>query len=457
MKHSNLFILLFVFVSILKINAQTYGLDNTDPSEFTKYKIPDTDLKSLWFNTSFNFNSSKQDYIDDPSVSSYYHSNFGYGLHPSYYLLKESENKYFNINANLSGSYSHSYSENHYPIDPFFSSDKNNTYSSYITLNFINNNYLNNSDVFYSLKSDINVYMSDSKQEGEYRNPSRSYNGMKTQDYNFYFGFGLGKIRNVTSVVSAIRFQERLKQINLLENNFSNETIENLAQQFSRQNYFSAVHVRPNKYFWQSIDNSLSKEGISLNGLNMYSSAYLMETLNEIRFLRQEGCMAGFYLQLNYQNTYQAYADNHQIDEEFFTLGNAYLAFSHQLNLNSQINFNLSLSAGPNVIAHPEAKQLYSLDANSSYSYEITDKLVTSVNDGFNLKFMNELAQQKILTNNFLFSVNYFVEDNLSFNFNYNWQYSIYKNYYVYNPSTNNGHSLNVGFTYYIDRGILIN
>ncbi len=456
MKHSALFIISFSLIFILKIDAQNYGLDNTDPSVFTKYRIPDTDLKSLWLNTSLNFNSSKQDYTDDPNVNSNYHSNFGYGLHPYYYLLKESENKYFNIKANISGSYSRSYSEYHYPTDPSFSSDKNNTYSTNIILNFINNNYLNNSNVFYSLKSDIDVYMSDSKYEGNYMTISNNYSGMKTQNYNFSFGVGIGKIRNVTHVVSAIRFQERLKQINLLDKNLSNETIEELAQQFSRQNYFSDVHVRPGKYFWQSIDNSLSKDGVALNGLNMYSSSYLMETLNEIRFLRQEGCMGGFNLQFNYQNTFQSNGNSHQIDEEFFTLGNVFIMYSHQLNLNSQVNINLSVSAGPNVIAQPEARQFYSLDAGAGYNYELTDRLVTSLSEQFGLEFQNKTVQQKILTNNFVASVNYFVEDNLSLNFNYNWQYSIYKNHYIYNPSMSNGHSLNIGFTFYIDRGILI-
>ncbi len=457
MKHSILFTAAFICISILKLNAQNYGLDNTDPSVFTKYRIPDTDLRSLWFGTSLYFNSNKQDYTNDPSADSYYHSNFGYSLHPYYYLLKESDNKYFNIDANIAGSYSHSYSENHYPTDPFFSSDKNNNFSTNITLSISNNNYLNRSNIFYSLCSDINVNMSDSKHEGNYRTISHSYSGSKNQNYKFSLGVGVGKIRNVTPVVTAIRFQERLKQINLLDKNLSNETIENLAQHFSRQNYFSMVHVRPDKYFWQSIDNSLTKDGVSLSGLNMYSSAYLMESLNEIRFLRQEGCMAGFNFQFNYQNTYQANGDNHQIDEEFFTLGNVYLKYSHQLNLNSQVNFNLSLSAGPNVIAHPESKQFYSLDAGAGYNYEITDWLVASVSDQFGLEFQNKSLQQKILTNSFMIGVNYFVEDNLSFNFNYNWGYSIYKNYYLYNPSTNNNHSVNIGFTYYIDRGILIN
>ncbi len=456
MKNSILFISAFISIFILKTNAQTYGLDNTDPSVFTKYKIPNTDLKSLWFNTSLNFSSNKQDYTGDTNVNSYYNSNFGYNLRPSYYLLKETDNKHLYFKMDLSGHYSHSYSENHYSTDPYLSSSKNNMYSTSIYLNFLNNNYLNSSDVFYSLSSSISVSMSDAKNENNNGTTTNSYTGNKNQYYNFLLGFGFGKLRNVTPVVSAIRFQERLKQVNLLNKDLSNEAIEGLAQQFSRQSYFSSVHERPNKYFWQSIDDALSRDGISLNGLNMYSSSYLMETTGEVRFLRQEGCIVGINAQLQYQNTYQAYAGNHQLEEEFYTLGNMYINYSHQLNLNSQVNFNLSISGGPNVIANQLIKQLYSLDAEAGYNYELTDRIVTSLSDEFSLDFRNESVQQKILRNNFILSVNYFIEDNMSFNFNYNWQYFIYKDYNLYNPSTNNNHSVNVGFTYYIDRGILI-
>ena len=457
MKYSTLLIAFFISILILKIEAQNYGLDNTDPSVFTKYKIPNTNLKSLWFNTGLNFNSNKQDFKDSPNISSYYNSNFGYNLNPKYFLLKESEDRFFNISCDVYGSYRRNYTERHNSTAPYVSSDNYKTYYTIINLNFTNNNYENNSNLFYSLGSSISATLSDSKEESIYNSTSNYYNSNKTQDYSVLLGVGFGKIRNVTPVVSAIRFQERLKQLNLLDNNLSDETIENLAQQFSRYDYFSTAHARPNKYFWQSIDNELLKDVIKLNRLNMYASSYLMETLNEIRFLRQEGYRTGINLQLDYQNIYSANNNDHQLEEEFYTLGNAYINFSHQLNLCSQISINLSVSAGPNVLANPTIKQMYALNAGTGYKYELTDRIVTSLNDNFNIKFLNEIVQQKILTNNFTFSVNYFIEDNLSFNINYNWGYSIYKNYNIYNPTLNNGHSLNVEFTYYIDRGILIN
>jgi len=457
MKHSNLLLVFFIFIFVIKIDAQNYGLDNSDPSLFTKYRLPDTDLRALWFNTSLSLNTDKQDNVNIDGKSSNYNSHFGYSLSPYYYLLQESEQHYLNFNANIYGSYNHSYSENHSLYSPNFNSYSNKQYSTHLTAIFTDNIYRNSGDMFYSFGSNINVDMSDTKSESNYYFESKSYNGSKYQNYSFLFGVGFGKVRNVTPVVSAIRFQERLKQINLLNHDLSDQTIEDLAQQFSRQNYYSMVHVRSGKYFWRSIDNALSRDGVSLNGLNMYSSSYLMETTGEIRFLRQEGFMAGINVNFNYQNAYQANSSNYVLEEDLYTLGNAYLNYSHQLNLDSQINFNLAVSGGPNVLAKPVARQMYYLDANAGYNYELTDRIVISLNNEFILNFWNESLQRKTLTNYLTFSVNYFIEDNISFNANYNWEYSSEKNNLMLHSDTINMHSINAGFTFYIDRGLIIN
>jgi|ERR1035437_4322800 hypothetical protein len=117
------------------------------------------------------------------------------------------------------------------------------------------------------------------------------------------------------------------------------------------------------------------------------------------------------------------------------------------MNLNSQINLGLSLSGRPNILKNPDARQQYSLVADIGYNYELTDRLVASLNNTFNLVFLNYNKQQKTLINNLGFSLNYFIEYNLSLNANYQWSYEVYKNNYYENP-TNNNHSINLGFTF---------
>jgi len=469
MKQTTYFIALLIFVLFTETNAQKYGLDNTDPSVFTNFKVPDTDLRSLWLNTNLNlstnkWNNSIENNGGEITLSSNYNSIFKYTLTPNFYLLHESEARYLALNVILSGTYNHSYSEI-YQQDPHGpNTEKDNDYTTNMLLNFNYKNYLNSGNVFYSAGSALNVQIEDLQSMQVWDDTTNYYEGFKTQNYTFSFGVGFGKLRNVTPVVSAIRFQERLKQVNMLDKNLSDKTIEDLAEQFYKQSYFSSAFDRPDKYFWQGIDKVLSNDGLSLKDLNMFADNYLRESVNEVRFLRNEGFVAGLNLQLNYQNYYQAQSGSYYLSEQLFALGQAYVIYSHQLNLNSQLNFNLSLSGGPNVLANPMEKQLYSLISALGYNYELTDRLVASASNALNITFGNYNNQDKLLINTFNLNLTYFVEDNLSLNANYQWNYQVnssFTNGNVYPltryENTTNNHYINIGFTFYFERGFLVN
>ena len=452
MKKLILFVFLFSLASADYLKAQSYGLDNTDPIVFTKFRVPDTDLKSLWLNSGLNFYSNKQAYY----LSSNYNSDFNYYLMPRFYLLQESDERLMNFNASLAGEYSHTYSESFSQGDLYTSTNSQNTYNESLLLDFTLNNYLKAGDIFYSIGSTINVSMMDSKREQGYGVTTSSYYGSKLQNYIISLGAGIGKLRNVTPVVSAVRFQERLKQLNLLNTNLSESTIENLAQQFYRQDYYNLVHDRPDKFFWQSIEKTLADDGISLSGLNMYADSYLKETVNEVRFIRQEGMIAGVEAQFNYGNYYNSSAPNKIVSEEFYAMGSAYIFYSHQMDLNSQINFSISTSGGPNVINNPVIRQQYSLQASARYSYELTDRLVTTISDSYELNFWNAANQQRGWQNQVNINATYFIEDYLSVNGSYNWSYLDSRYFSTPNYNTGNQHNFNIGFAYYFERGLLI-
>jgi len=449
-------VILISILTLLSINylrAQTYGLDNADPAVFTKFKVPDTDLRTLWLNTGLNLSTSKrtQNYYYDISN---YNSDFRFNLSPNYFLLNETDDRYLALTAYLNTTYDKSYSENKSNYDQFTNINKSNSYNGNLNVQFTLNNYFNHEDVFYSFGSNIIVQMNDNKSEQDQASISSTYEGNKLQNYIFSFGIGKGKLRNVTPVVSALRFQERMKQLNLINNDLSENTIEGLAQQFYKQTYYSQIHDRPDKYFWQDIEKTLSKGGVSLSGLNMYADNYLRETTNEIRFMRNEGLIAQMDIQLNYNNIYSSFTTS-KIAEQFFTLVNLYLEYSHQLNLNSQLRFNLSLSGGPNILTRPAIRQEYSLNGDIGYDYELTDRLVISLEDTFYILFQNTNEEYRNVGNTLGLTANYFVEDNLSLYATYNWDYndSKYFSTTIYNSQNHN--SLSIGFTYYFERGFL--
>jgi hypothetical protein len=460
MKRTILYFAFLLFVSTGIVNAQKYGLGNTDPSVFTKFRIPETNLSKIWIDTYFylNIDKSNNSYID-PEVSgssSEYNTRFNYSLNPNYYLLKESENNFLLLDTRLSGGFNQEYSEIQSPSNLQKSIERNKSYGTDFYLKLTDNNYINQSNIFYSLGSDIQfnidynkfMYSGNSKPDIDYFT--------KQQYYSFLIGAGFGKQRNVTPVVSAIRFQERLKQLNMLNNDLSEKTIENLAQQFYKQIYYPTIHERPDKYFWGDIGKTLLQDGVELKELNMYAVNYLEESVNEVRFLRNEACIAGLNLRGNYQNSYHSSSGNvDYFSEEFLTLCEAYFRYSHQLNLNSQINFGMTVSGGPNITKHPSERQQYSFEGNVGYNYELTDRLVANSTNDFILGFQNYNQQEKFLSNILDFRLSYFIEDNFSLNANYQWNYSVRKNFLYYENSTDNNHSINLSFTYYFEKGFL--
>ncbi len=343
MKNSFLSLALISLISI-DVSAQSYGLDNADPSVFSKFRIPETELSSLWFNTNLNYNSSKNSYYGTNYDN--FNSNFNYSLVPHYYLLKESDDRYLSLSVMADGSYQRyraneftNFSPNDYYIN---TTDNVNIFASvdYRT-------YSTGNDMFLSVGSTDQFNTNDDYRNDRNQDSTRStsYTGGKNQQYTISLGFGWGKMRNVTSVVSAIRFQERLKQLNLLSNDLNETTIEDLAEQFYREGYYSNVHVRPDKFFWDDVEKTLSNDGVSLSGLNQYADSYVREVPGELRFVRNEGIVGGVNLQLSYNNSYYSQTFP-KINEQFYTLVNGYVNFSHQMDLNSQVSFNLSLSGG---------------------------------------------------------------------------------------------------------------
>jgi hypothetical protein len=461
MKRTIFYFGFLVLVSNGIVNAQSYGLGNTDPSVFTKFRIPETNLSKTWFNTNFYLNTDKEDetYLPPNGTGNFsrYSSVLRYNLTPNYYLLRESEENYFLLNTSLTGEYTKEYGESQSSQNSHKSSQSTREYYANLLLTLTDNKYISQSEVFYSLGSDISVYIQDDRRDYTGSMTGNYYSGYKDQIYSFSAGMGIGKQRNVTPVVSAIRFQERLKQLNMLSNDLSEKTIEDLAQQFYKQSYYSTIHERPEKYFWQDIEKTLLQDGVILKDLNMYADNYLRETAKEVRFLRSEALMAGLNMRPQYENHYsssQGYGAH--IGELFFTLGEAYFIYSHQLNLNSQLNIKLTASGGPNITKHPIERQQYLINGNAGYNYELTDRLTASLNNALNVHFINYDKQSKFLTNILDFTLRYFIEDNLSLNASYEWNYRVnkeprYENY------TYNTHTINIGFSYYFDKGFLIN
>ncbi|MDP4176051.1 MAG: hypothetical protein Q8933_18880, partial [Bacteroidota bacterium] len=228
MKRS-IFIFLISFLSA-NLYAQNYGLDNADLSLFSRYRIPETTVKNFMVQTNLNYTSSHNNNSQPNQKSNSLSTIFDYSLAPQYFLRKESDDNSLFLNISANGTYARQSNKNQstttsYPIvgqevSYSFSENDNHNSRSRVVFDITSScrNYLNNSMIFYALTSDMRLSLNDEYYTNSLTKRDNYYYGSKNQNYDFQFGIGWGKYRNVTPVVTALRFQQRLKQLNLLNN-----------------------------------------------------------------------------------------------------------------------------------------------------------------------------------------------------------------------------------------------
>ncbi|MBN1301867.1 MAG: hypothetical protein JW995_11690 [Melioribacteraceae bacterium] len=311
--------------------------------------------------------------------------------------------------------------------------------------------YINNSDWFYS--ADVYSRISLNKTE---RFSSRNYEEENifiqndVQQYDVTFGFGYGKMRNVTPLVQAARLQNRLMVLNKLNKPFDNETMIALAQQLSKSSAYNNVYDRPEKYFWNDIESTLNSHGISLSTLNQYAASYLREVENEIRFMRYEGFMINPLLGLEYRKSRYYYGPGDEDAQEgsLLLFGFAF-DYCTQLNLYSQFRNNLVVKGGSFMNNHPEYKQEHNLINTTTYAYEVTDRFILEVENEFMYKIINYTESGSETENSFVISAYYFWEDYITSSLQYRWLHTKFEKHPDRTDDfTVNNHSLYLEFSY---------
>jgi hypothetical protein len=93
--------------------AQNYGLGNTDPSIFTKYRVPETKLSSLWINTNLSYTENRSEYYN-PSWqdSKNFQSEFNSSLSPNYIFRHENDDRYLLLNFDINAAHGKQVYEN---------------------------------------------------------------------------------------------------------------------------------------------------------------------------------------------------------------------------------------------------------------------------------------------------------------------------------------------------------
>lgn len=414
-------LMLISLLSAGQINSQSVGLGNTDPSVFTKYKLPATQFRKLELNGSTYVNKTRSSAQNQVNVLFY-----NLDLSPTYLYSNETDDRLYSLYTDLNASLAGDRNEN---VDSYTNKSKTYGFSFAVTPS-LTEYFSSGSNLFFNVNGNILVSMNEMNGENETKTQpvQKSWRGGKMQIYTGEAGIGWGRQRDVTPVVNALRFQERLKVLNKINSDLSESDITAISQQFSRFYNYSQVYDRPLKYFYNDLSNILRERNISLDNLNLYSAAYLMETMQELKFQRREGFYTGLNLELRYQNNYsmeeiQPNPRQAHLYEMLFSTLNYFADYSHQLDLYSQFSGRLGISGGPNVLAKPEIRQHYYTNLDLKYSRELTDRFVINAENETGYNIQNGDEPIKELQNYFVLSLDYYIENNISLNSAYTWSF----------------------------------
>ncbi|MGE5499980.1 MAG: hypothetical protein ACM3Q2_18040 [Syntrophothermus sp.] len=459
-------LMLISVLSAGQIYSQSVGLGNTDPKIFTKFRIPSTQMRRFDISGNTNFTTGRQS-IPQQTINQ---QTFSLGISPDYFYLDESDNRALSFNARLSGGIDEYKTERNFASPNTITSNSSNKSFNLLLRPSLSVYTSPEKSLFYRLNADLQVNMYESF--GKEKNPPQperfNVYGNKNQRYSVSAGIGWGRLRDVTSVVNAIRFQERLKVLNKINADLSEDDILAISSQFARFSIYTENFERPGKYFYRDLNDILAQRNINLNDLNLYAASYLMETLQELKFQRIEGFETGLNVMMNYinnydMNEYQPNPRSSQLTETLQAALKLYAGYSHQLDLYSQFSLYMSISGGPNVIAHPEPRQIYNFSLNPVYSRELTDRFLFTASDNASYTIQNTFAEKSGFSNDLSLSFNYFVEDNISLNARYSWFFTENKyktttpqqdlNFFNNLTST---HSVWMGITYILQNSLNI-
>jgi hypothetical protein len=268
-------------------------------------------------------------------------------------------------------------------------------------------------------------------------------------------GAGYGRVRNVTPVIRALRFNERLNAINT--GNLSDAQIQDVASIFAQRAGYSGIYDRPNKHFWNALDNAVNG---GLGNMSFYNAYYLSESLMESTGIRYEGWDARGMLFIDHESfTEELEQDGNTVfDEDGSTTRyglNLAGRFFHNLSLIQMFSVRANLGFGTATYSDvDENESLLLAGLELGHLYNITDRILIQSALSYNLEDIG--SGDASLTYNVLLLgtlLTYFIENNVTVSANL-----FYRNEKVEfgnNDQSRSDFGLNVALRYYFLRSLM--
>ncbi len=256
-----------------------------------------------------------------------------------------------------------------------------------------------------------------------------------------YISLGFGRVRNVGPIIRALRINERLQRLKIV-NELSADKIQQIAQVLFKHGGYVTIHDRYDKYFWQDLFQHITPVNKKLSAFDYY---YIGESLIENIGERYNGCDLEFRLDHDYANhNYLTDSLDYSESNAGFSVKSRWyknLSLSHQIGLTAQVAYTFSID---NKKLDYEYRNFY-IDANNLWV--INDRLLWETAFYGRISFIKTNKYHHHYDSYLLrSSFDYFIEDNLLLDSNIDVQFYP-KNDEIY-------WTFNIGFVYYISRNL---
>lgn len=433
-------VILFIFffsISSSILAQESIGFsDSTDFKYLIDYRLPNWGYSNFYFsnvgvgingtienvNRDRNLSSSNSPQTNKSESNQY---NLGFGIAPAYDYFRESEDLNIKVNTSLSFSANrrNNKQENEDDNSGVINTNNVNTKRGSERIDFEINTetqHFVSSDFFLEANWRSNLrYDFYSSSENRNQLPETTQSSKNRFIYlNPSAGVGFGRIRNVTPIIRALRLNERYKALG--NSSLTKQDIEFSSTQFTRYQGYQRNYDRPQKYFWNDLDNGIDRKLSDLNAFDMF---YLNDVFNENIGSRFEGysiALTGGYSYLNSLSKIDFHgSDPNRRNFAILRTANVELdaVWYKNLNLNHQISANLL-----NQLYFPLEKKnsvevSYSSQFDSDWLWILADRF--QLNNRLRLRYNRdrikdiESFKEYYLFTNVSSQLSYFVENKL--------------------------------------------
>ncbi len=310
MKTIFVLIVLLLFCSIIlsqeQIDSLVHKRKTIDPAYqhlIYDYRIPDWGYHRLYLDFSTSLYGNDDKYNSDYPRNRYENLEYSGGFRPYFYLYRTSEENILTLSSTLRSSYWYYQRKDDRETTIRKSIDR--TFDNVFIVNGKLNQYLGR--LFYLKYYTANLFQYNENRDHswdidkEFNTTSGSTNNYIRREYdlNARFGVGLGRIRNVSPVFRALRFNERLKDIGKTTG-LNEEEIESLIYLYAHESAYSGTYERSRKYFYEALPERVTKQ---IKNLQPWEMIYLDEVSNEIIGTRNEGFEINGGIQVTHEHS----------------------------------------------------------------------------------------------------------------------------------------------------------